>query len=582
MKKLFIVYFAFALCSCAFADNFGDIKKQAEGGDAFAQYKVARAYATGDGVAQNGAEALKWAKLSAQGGNSFGQNMLGVFYLDGVFGLEKDIAKGMKLLENAAENGNLYAMETLAKTYCYGIDWSSGKSQSPGYVVVGRFDTKIIDPKKSFYWAQKAAEQNSIECQGLLSYYYYSGDAAEKDLKKALDFAQKAAEQNDTMGLHVLGILYLEGEVVKKDVHKAFELVLKSASTGEMSQHPMVLCNLACFYLNGLGTEKNLDKAMMLLEIAASMNWTDAQVSYSKICLEQKDCAKAFYWAQKAAQKGDAEAKGVLGKIYFLGLGKEKDAKKAFALFSDAAQLGNAEAMRDLAYLYLTGDGAEKNIGKALELYEAAAENGVNELPGTLALAYFKGEIKENPIERDFNKAFYWAQKASANKDVRGDKILAEIYLFGRGTEKNPQKAFEFCKKAADKGDIEAISNLASMYLLGEGTEKNLKKAFELHLKAAESGIVNSQKILALFYCGKYGDAAEKDFAKAQYWAEKAAANGDFDAKMLLIVIRNKDNPGKVKAEMEKLKETQGKTFTPKQINFIDNFIKNVENSAKK
>lgn len=447
MKKI-TIFVSYIICLFAFADDFTELKRQAEAGDSFAQYKVAKAYATGDGVAQNNALALKWLNLSIKNGSVDGENMLGVFYSNGLCGLEKDIEKSLSLLESAAEKGSLRAQENLAKCYLYGINTNQ-------------------DFEKAFYYAEKAAVQNSAIGQGVLAYIYYTKGSIEKDLKKSLYFAQKSFQQNDPMGLHILGLLYMDGKVVEKDLKKAFELISMSAMQKEY--HPL-------FYHN-------------------------------------------------------------------------------------------------LAYLYLRGDGTEKNVDKAVELFTQAANMGYEDAEGVLAEIYLK--------KQNFSQAFYWAQKASANKDIRGDKILAEIYLFGRGAEKNPQKAFEFCKKAADKGDIEAISNLASMYLLGGGTEKNMKKAFELHLKAAESGIVNSQKILALFYCGKYGDAAEKDFAKAQYWAEKAAANGDFDAKMLLIVIRNKDNPGKVKSEMEKLKETQGKTFSPKQINFIDNFIKNVENSAK-
>ena len=447
MKKI-AIFISYIICSFAFADDFTELKRQAEAGDSFAQYKVAKAYATGDGVAQNNALALKWLNLSIKNGSLDGENMLGVFYLNGLCGMEKDIEKSLSILGSAAEKGSLNAQENLAKCYLYGINTNP-------------------DIEKAFYYAEKAAAQNSAIGQGILAYIYYTKGSIEKDLKKSLDFAQKSFLQNDPMGLHILGLLYMDGKVVEKDLKKAFELI--SMSTLQKEFHPLFYYNLANLYLRGEGTEKNVDKAVELFTKAANMGYKDAE--------------------------------GFLAEIY----------------------------------------------------------------------------LKKH----DFSQAFYWAQKASANNDVRGDKILTEIYLFGRGTEKNMQKAFEFCKRAADKGDMEAISNLASMYLLGDGTEKNLKKALELHLKAAESGVVNSQKILALLYCGKYGDVAEKDFAKAQYWAEKAADNGDFDAKMLLIIIRNKDNPDKVKAEMEKLKETQGKTFSPKQINFIDNVIKNVENCAK-
>ena len=102
MKKLLVFYLALA-CAAAFADNFTELKKQAEGGDAFAQYKVAKAYATGDGAPQNAAEALKWAKLSAEGGNGFGQNMLSTIYLD-----QKNFQEALYWAKKSAEGGNDY------------------------------------------------------------------------------------------------------------------------------------------------------------------------------------------------------------------------------------------------------------------------------------------------------------------------------------------------------------------------------------------------------------------------------------------------------------------------------------------
>ena len=482
MKKLFVIITCCLFASLAFADNFTDLKKQAEDGDAFAQYKVAKAYATGFGAPQNAAEALKWAKLSAEGGNGFGQNMLANIYLE-----QKNFQEALKWAKLSADGGNDYGKYTLATMYLGGL----GSPEDKGKVV------ELLS---------QVADKGNVDAQNLLAQVYFYGLAdTPLNWSKAFYLAGKAAAEPQSQGI------------------------------------------LATIYLYGIGAEKDIDKGLN--------------------------------FAKKAAANGDLLGVNALGVCYLNGYGVEKDEKKAFELFTKSQHLFAAE---NLAYMYARGLAAEKNLKKALEFYEMAGNAGLPRSQATLADAYLTGKLADSAIEKDYNKAFYWAQKASANKDARGDEILAEIYLFGLGAEKNPQKAFEFCKKAADKGNIEAISNLASMYLLGDGTEKNLKKALELHLKAAENGVVNSQKILALLYCGKYGGEVEKDFAKAQYWAEKAAANGDFDAKMLLIIIRNKDNPDKVKAEMEKLKETQGKTFTPKQINFIDNFIKNLENSAKK
>ena len=54
-------------------------RKAAEGGDAKAQYELARAYATGEGVRRDSTEALRWYRKAAEQGDADAQAL---FYPD--------------------------------------------------------------------------------------------------------------------------------------------------------------------------------------------------------------------------------------------------------------------------------------------------------------------------------------------------------------------------------------------------------------------------------------------------------------------------------------------------------------------
>ena len=56
---------------------FVDLLLQAEAGDKYAQYRLADAYATGNGVPKSDAEAVKWLLQAAWNGFAEAQNSLG-------------------------------------------------------------------------------------------------------------------------------------------------------------------------------------------------------------------------------------------------------------------------------------------------------------------------------------------------------------------------------------------------------------------------------------------------------------------------------------------------------------------------
>src|SRR5512139_1361754 len=64
-------------------NNIQSLQQLAAQNDAEAQFELAEAYRTGDGIAENPAEALRWYRAAAELGHADAQNNLGAMYLAG-------------------------------------------------------------------------------------------------------------------------------------------------------------------------------------------------------------------------------------------------------------------------------------------------------------------------------------------------------------------------------------------------------------------------------------------------------------------------------------------------------------------
>ena len=89
----------------ASAQDYEATRHAAEQGDADAQFNVGVAYATGEGVPQDDAEAAQWYRLAAEQGDASAQLNLGVIYGTGR-GVPQDDVSAHMWLNLAAGTGN--------------------------------------------------------------------------------------------------------------------------------------------------------------------------------------------------------------------------------------------------------------------------------------------------------------------------------------------------------------------------------------------------------------------------------------------------------------------------------------------
>ncbi len=132
-----------------------------------------------------------------------------------------------------------------------------------------------------------------------------------------------------------------------------------------------------------------------------------ADLASAKRAYEQKDYATALKELTPLAEKGDADAQFILGKMYWDGKGVLKDLDQAAKWFRLSAAQGNADAQFFLGSFYLL---PHKDIGEGVKWLRLSAEQGNKDAQWLLGKAYLQGD-KEFP--RDPVQAEMWLRLAA-------------------------------------------------------------------------------------------------------------------------------------------------------------------------
>lgn len=199
-----------------------------------------------------------------------------------------------------------------------------------------------------------------------------------------------------------------------------------------------------------------LGKVVALNPTAKSMN-LDEKNQQALIILGLSALGVAIF--AFLSHSSDAEALFAKGRQAM----RQNDWTTAVAYYQKASDLGHPQAQNNLAIAYIEGLGVEPNPEKACGLFAQSAEKSptANTL-ANVALCY-------DSALRDFARAFPYRLRAAELGDKVSQRLLADMYYRGDGTDKNPEQALFWAKKSAIQHDAQALYLLAHLY----GENKN-------------------------------------------------------------------------------------------------------------
>lgn len=168
-----------------------------------------------------------------------------------------------------------------------------------------------------------------------------------------------------------------------------------------------------------------------------------------------QDHEAAMRWYMRAAEDGDSHAMYHIANMHFAGKGVPKDEQKTFEWTINAANAGNTRAMLATALLYESGYGTTRDISKALRWFEIAARQGNIDAMMKLALVLHRDD---DGYANDYNAAFKWCKAAAENGNTTSMKLLATFFHKGIGVPVDEEKMRYWIGQAAKAGDEKAIS----------------------------------------------------------------------------------------------------------------------------
>jgi len=181
-------------------------------------------------------------------------------------------------------------------------------------------------------------------------------------------------EQELNEGYHEMcSFLKLAGESFEKRNPGTFELYRSILSRFPGSAE--ALNGIGNCYLEGVGTEKNMDNAMRYHRESALAGYNNAMFNYA-VDLELTDNRNCLFWYVKSADRGDAEA---AWKLYLLFKGEildfTIDMRKAIYWLKISANRGFAPAELEYSRRLSVGEDIPKDPEAAEKWWKRAEEH---------------------------------------------------------------------------------------------------------------------------------------------------------------------------------------------------------------
>lgn len=416
------------------------------------------------------AEAAAWYKRAAEAGAPNGEYAWASMLATGA-GVKQDFAEALKWARKAANNPVHIEPDVSGDAHALIADiLSAGPVEQNG--------------AETFREATLAASMGSGSGENALGVCYYRGLGVKADLQKAAECYRRGAELKNTNASANLGQMLERGRGIPKDPAEA----AKYYRVGVQDGNPLATAGLGRLYLDGLGVEQNLAEAVKWLGQAYAVRHDDHAVAddycraVTKLAGELETVrtggpspkyAEAAKWYRVAAEIGQPYAQYRLGVFYRDGTGVETDLREAVKWLRLAADRF-PEFQKEL-------EGAER------QLNGAAAAIPRDSHPVDSHSKDFEGDLaRANALRASLTRS---PEDARVKKDLaKVAAKLANALEKGVWVTQSLTEAAAWYRLAAEAGEPQAEFRLGLFYRDGTGVDTNLEEAAKwLRLAAKDS-----------------------------------------------------------------------------------------------
>ncbi len=288
-----------------------------------------------------------------------------------------------------------------------------------GSMLCGTLRNKVVE--KTFH--EKVLADEKKVCEFFSAPTEYTGfsytpvsdelKASRKEFRELLNLKIQESAGN-TSALNDLGCMYAAGIGTRRNMKMAVAYLMEAS----MKNNLFGMLNMAQLYREGLGVDKDVEKARELYHRAYDAGYTDAMVLCGDTYLEgtadtEPDYKNALVCYQKAVFRRCPYASYRLGWLYHEGLGVEPDSAKAWNYYQQAFAMQYPDAMADVGVFYRDGIMVAKDYAKALECLNKAIAKGNARAMYELSQMYLRGQ----GVEPDFKLSKEWLYKSMEADD---------------------------------------------------------------------------------------------------------------------------------------------------------------------
>lgn len=211
---IFILFSVMSGCS----NDYAKVKKMAEGGDPAAQLSLSYAYALGSKwVGRDRAQAVTWAKKSAQNGYPQGQYTVAEFLIEDV-DLCANYTEGIEWHKKCANNGN-------------GL-WQNRSKMALALIYTKGNKCVPINYSHSSYWVSRAAVMGDHDAIASSAAWLLKEPSSIEVESTAKGMLQESSNAGHLPSQFRLGLLLISPKFIQPSPNEGREFIVKAAKGG--------------------------------------------------------------------------------------------------------------------------------------------------------------------------------------------------------------------------------------------------------------------------------------------------------------------------------------------------------------
>eukprot|EP01043_Picozoa_sp_COSAG02_P003723 COSAG02_NODE_93_length_37477_cov_78.101129_8_plen_1464_part_00 len=471
-------------------------------GDTIAQAHLGVCYLTGDGVDRDLHEAVRLFREAGE--DPIAQFNLGVCYANGK-GVDQDLQKAVECYEQAATQGLAEAQCNLGECLMNGDGVPKNSDRA---VELFMLAAKRGLPAAQFNLGLCYSRGEGVNLDDAAALHYYRL-AKERNHSRAKDALERTEQQVKTKEAatqfdHGKALLDQWHQTEFSAEHLA-ECIKCFDSSAELGHHDATY-ELALLYRAGAGhLVKSDEEAYRLAKPVADANHPGAALLCAQLRLvhwytagsEHRDVFdEALYYFTVAAESEHHDAQFMLGyillcqacgidhELYRLAASMQHDVAGYDDHVSSTGGGDNYFSggnMSGYARDHSTGyhDGGSIGYDGRHNSFEPVAAFSGFELHGQMNLAEMS-VVDLGAVE----KSKYWFARATDGGNVQAMRMLALLYLHGRGVDQSDLEALDWFRLAADHNDVKSLCKQAWLTIKGTAYHRDFDEAERLFEEA--------------------------------------------------------------------------------------------------